>query len=92
MTTICAAVRIAVDGKIAYLVTLEDDPAEWLKTLQNAVGGYIEVVAIPSDATLCLVVDEEGRLKELDVNETASRMAEQCIFGPAVLLPRALLA
>lgn len=54
-----------------------------LAELQEVVGGYIEIVlrgrAIPRGS--CLVVNEEGMLDGLPVNERASEMAGQTIVG-----------
>jgi Domain of unknown function (DUF3846) len=62
-----------------------------LTALQQAVGGYIEVVTIPGERHLLLVVNEDGRLKELPPNVTASQLAGQLIVGDVVLIPRELL-
>lgn len=43
-----------------------------LKSLQDLVGGYIETVGFASDATF--IVDEEGRLKGKEPNETGLYM------------------
>lgn len=39
--------------------------------MQREVGGHIETVTIAEDC--CLIVDEEGRLKDKPINITASR-------------------
>jgi Na+/alanine symporter len=44
-----------------------------LKTLQEAVGGYIELVTVIYGVKRCVAfVNEEGRLKNLEFNERAS--------------------
>lgn len=43
-----------------------------LKELQSAVGGFIEVVRIDKD--FIMVMDEEGKLKCLSENHTATRL------------------
>jgi hypothetical protein len=72
-------------------VPYHENGSAWLKALQTAVGGYIEVVGLPWHPALCLVVNEEGLLKDLETNMHASMLAGQRIVGPVVLLPRALL-
>jgi hypothetical protein len=81
---------IAVDGTTAPLARVPGDAA-WLKALQTAVGGYVELVAMPGVRHLCLLVDEDGLGKDLPENPAASLLAGQRIVGPAVVLPRALL-
>lgn len=55
-----------------------------LQELQKAVDGYIETVTV--DKENLLIVNEEGRLKQLPVNEIASSMVLQMIVGDVVLL------
>ena len=62
-----------------------------LATLQAAVGGYIEAVAVPGDESLVLLVNEDGLLRKLPPNPQASAVALRSIVGDAVLMPRALL-
>ena len=52
-----------------------------LEALQNAVGGYIEVVTLATD--MCLIVDEEGLLKGKEYNITLCGMP---IVGTALLV------
>jgi hypothetical protein len=49
-----------------------------------AGGGLVELVALPCGGQL--LVDEEGLLKELELNFEASEMAGRPIVGPAMLL------
>ena len=84
------AIRIDITGEATDVPYVEPSSA-WLKALQEAVGGYIEVTGVLGQPELCLVVDEDGLLKELDENLQASLLAGQRIVGPAVVLPRALL-
>jgi|SRR6266446_4401261 hypothetical protein len=62
-----------------------------LTTLQNAVGGYIETVAVREDDSLILLVNEDGLSLELPHNAPASALAHRHIVGNAILLPKALL-
>ncbi len=45
-----------------------------LKELQRIINGYIEYYLI--DKNLYLIIDEEGKLKCLDVNKNASKLAK----------------
>ena len=49
-------------GRRAQVVEIEND----LRTLQEAVGGYIETVTLPYG--LCIICNEEGRLMGLPFN------------------------
>lgn len=62
-----------------------------LTTLQTAVGGYIEAVAVPADERLVLLVNEDGLLLHLPPNPQASVLALRSIVGDAILMSRALL-
>jgi hypothetical protein len=55
-----------------------------LKQLQDAVGGFIERVAIPN-LNVFLLVDEDIR-KNLPINEQASIIAKRTILGDAILV------
>ena len=58
-----------------------------LKELQEAVGGYIELVPL-NDGKL-LVCDEEGKLKaNAQINEEASRIANQQIVGQVIIIDK----
>lgn len=39
-----------------------------LEKFQELVGGYIEAIPANDDGSIIMVVDEEGRLKDLEVN------------------------
>ena len=53
-----------------------------LKEMQELVGGYIEFVYTTSDKVL--IVNEEGLLTALPLNQTASDIAEQTIVGDVI--------
>ena len=53
-----------------------------LESAQDTVGGYVERVRCP-DGTV-LLVNEEGRLNGLPVNEEASAIAGQMIVGNVI--------
>lgn len=55
-----------------------------LEALQKAVDGYIECVYL-DDRTIMLV-NEEGALRGMPQNPIASLLAQQLIFGPALIV------
>jgi hypothetical protein len=70
--------------------TLKDTPPS-LEEAQKFVGGYVEVVSFVAplesgNHVAQLLVNEEGLLMGLPVNEEASRLAGQRIVGNALLL------
>ena len=70
---------------------IKDDPS--LKEAQAFVGGYVEMVRVGSGI---LLVDEEGMLKNKEVNAYASQMYateygdENIIKGNAIYIPNTL--
>jgi hypothetical protein len=60
------------------------DPKEniSLKSAQETVGGYVERVRCPDDTIL--LINEEGLLEGLPVNEEASTIAGQMIVGDVI--------
>ena len=84
------AIIIKITGKTENI-----EPADrrifTLKELQQAVGGYIELVPIKAGEYegKLMVVDEEGRLKaDAQLNENASRIAGQIIVGQVIIIDR----
>ena len=76
----------------------EDTPNEILVATGKAVklaeaneyvDGYVEVVHFPSagdNPPGAMLVDEDGRLKKLPVNQAASEIAGQTIHGKVIIL------
>lgn len=62
----------------------ENDARVLLHSLQDLIGGYVELVRL-SDHT-ALVVDEDGFAKCLPLNPAATIFAEQPILGTAVII------
>jgi len=63
--------------------TVEEDVSiKTLKDMQSLVGGYIEFVYTTKDKVL--IVNEEGLLTALPLNQTASDIAEQTIVGDVI--------
>lgn len=54
-----------------------------LEKFQELVGGYIEVISVNQDKTVLMVMNEEGRLKELEPNVYIS---DTCIVGNVVFV------
>lgn len=65
-------------------VWIENEPEPSLEWLQETVGGYAEKIDLPDGSQL--IVDEDGRMKQSDPNDTASLLAERQIVGNAVVL------
>lgn len=59
-----------------------------LEQMQQAVGGYIEVVHIHYRPYRYMIVNEEGLIMALPVNPVASAIAEGIIVGTALLLEK----
>ena len=56
-----------------------------LKEMQELVGGYIEFVY--TEKKLVLIVNEEGLIISLPVNQMASEIADQVIVGDVIEVP-----
>lgn len=64
---------------------IEADIANTLEALQSVVDGYIEAVTlIPGKAVM--IVNEEGLLRGMAPNPTASMIAGAKIVGPAIVV------
>lgn len=64
--------------------TITEPPT--LKEMQKIVGGFIEPVKLPpGNGHKKMVVNEEGRLQGLPVNQKASRIAGQRIVGDVLV-------
>jgi hypothetical protein len=70
------ATLFTVDGKASHIDLTDQDTV--LAKLQEAVGGYIELVQTPEDF---LIVNEEGVLKNLPQNPSI-----EPFLGPVVKL------
>lgn len=76
---------LKIDGCTIESVKLPaKDVTTTLHALQDLIGGYIEVVRIAEDAAL--LVDEEGLLKGLSINISASALAMRKLVGKAALV------
>jgi len=54
-----------------------------LDEMQSAVGGYVEMVVL-RDGTIMLM-DEDGRSKNLPVNRAASYLAQRIVVGTVII-------
>lgn len=106
ITSLAEAFAAALDGTGAFLMKPDGDMAAFpppanmaqgytLEELRPAIGGgYIEIVTVERDR-IRMIVDDEGLIKDLPVNEHASLVyqvacggrAQTPIAGPAVLVP-----
>jgi len=88
---------IKANGEWALIPPPKDRGVYTLKELQSALGGYVQVVPLPKDLRSPFVrgrvflCDEEGLLKKLPVNLTASLLLGQSVCGPVVGLPKEML-
>ncbi len=60
-----------------------------LEEAQKYIGGYVALVSFEMPfwgGKVLMLVDEDGRSKELPVNAFATRLAGQTIVGKAILL------
>jgi len=62
----------------------EDKPT--LKVVQGLVGGYAELIPLLHKPEWQMVVNEDGRMKQLPYNEEASEICGRPIVGHAVIL------
>jgi len=75
------ATLIKADGEV-----VEGYDISSLEKLQEAVGGYIEIITI--DKEMCLVVNEEGLIMNLKKNTWASLIANRDIVGDVLFMKR----
>jgi len=57
-----------------------------LEQLQEAVGGNIEPIRVPESDYVTMLVNEEGLLHDLPLNQLASMIARKGIVGTVVLI------
>ena len=71
------------DAQISYA------PGERYLVWNSAIGATTgEPLSLPLDPTYVLWVDEDGRMKDLPWNKTASFLVGVHITGPALLIPK----
>ncbi len=91
-------ILIPVEGPIEK-IEIEKDEAKQLEQLQKLVGGYIERIKFRPLAPFAhvggrkidlvnpaLIVDEDGRQKNLPYNLRASMMAQITLVGPVLVV------
>lgn len=62
-----------------YEISIEDT----LEKFQELVGGYIEIIPANDDKSILMVVNEDGRMKELEANVW---IGDTCIVGNVVFV------
>ena len=90
------ASMILPNGEVDSISLPEDEEAR-LRQLQELVGGYIEVVALPGERHM--VINENGKDGPHMINHTATTIAHEAeaimptdyIAGVAVILPAEVL-
>ena len=91
-----AVSMILPNGEVDSISLPEDEQAR-LRQLQDWVGGYIEVVALPGERHM--VINENGKDGPHMINQTATAIAQETeaimasdyIAGVAVILPAEVL-
>ena len=89
-----ASKLIKADGTIKE-ISPKNNGFFGLEELQELVGGYIEVIYLPSDTIM--IVNEEGKLKGLPTNLNATKILYEyykvtnILVGDVVLTSRELL-
>ena len=68
----------------AGMLTVLNSVEPSLEAAQAIVGGNVELITLDDGDQL--LVDEEGRMKQLPVNTVATLLAQRVIVGPALLL------
>ena len=66
------------------MITIFKDKKPSLEEAQAILGGLVQIVI--DDGNIQLLVNEEGLLKNLELNKQASLMAGQTLVGPAIIL------
>lgn len=89
------AVILKTTGEAEVVEIPGDSESGGLEALQNAVGGYIQLVPISDpkgdpDETFTMYCNEEGKLHSLDYNSPATRLSglwpHDVIVGDAIIL------
>ena len=86
--------------ELKIIDNVKDEPD--LKTAQDFVGGYVEGISFPNGDYL--IVNEEGKLKGLELNEPATKLWRETftkdkyafgyddwVSGPAILIKKQAL-
>lgn len=79
------ALLIEPNNIISYMKI--DDVKDKLESLQEMVGGYIEVYPM-RDKNFVFIVDEEGLIKQKNFNHLAYEIFRINVVGNLVLVPR----
>ena len=68
------------------MIHVFEDRAPTLKEAQELVGGLVQLVHSPEHRDWQILIDEEGMLKGLPLNEEATKLCATGIVGPALIL------
>lgn len=79
---------ISTDGKISYKIIETEELT--LETAQEIVGGYIEFYPFKDD-NFCFTIDEEGILKQKEINHLALELFSIEVVGTLLVCPKQLL-
>ena len=78
------ATLIPTQGRVQSItLPTTGEPSLRLRTVQELIGGYIEL--LPLSGGSVLILDEDGRSKQLPINLIASQLANRQIVGTVLL-------
>lgn len=79
------ALQIDINGNMNTVEITGKTIEQQNECIHNLLGGYFECVHLSADAVM--LVDDEGLIKNLAVNATASRIADYSfLFGTALIV------
>lgn len=67
---------------ITEIVYYQKEPS--LQTIQETVEGYFTIIPLPNNKFM--YVNEEGKLKNLDVNDSATKIVGYTIYGKVLIV------
>lgn len=82
-------IKLSVGGEYSLVDPQPDEEGSTLKQMQEAVGGWIEHVQYRRDGMVDIWINEEGKLRGLDINPIATALSS--VFGYDVLVGDALI-
>ena len=82
-----AAVSVKVEGGSHSVEEVHPNDGDYLslEQCQGVVGGYIEHVRMPMYPNHAMLVNEMGRIENMELNEWASRLALRPIVGDVIV-------
>lgn len=84
----CKALLVKADGTITETSPKNGKNFVW-QDAKEKIGGYVQYVYPDSERTM--IVDEDGLLKQLPINQVATTIAHQTIVGDVILCDNSLI-